>query len=80
MFHPAITHSPLGSWGLTTNVIKCPLTTQASRHKLPGNHISLKSLYIKEYHSLIRFTIPLTATMLLSHQYRKMLLTAITNP
>ena len=53
--YSGLTHSPLGSWGLTTNVIKCPLTTQVS-HKLPGNHISLKSLYIKEYHSLIRFT------------------------
>ena len=62
----ALTHSPLGSRGLTTNVIKYPLTTQVS-HKLPGNHISLKSLYIKEYHSLIRFTIPLMAMMLLSH-------------
>ena len=29
-----LTHSPLGSWGLITNVIKCPLTTQVS-HKLP---------------------------------------------
>ena len=65
-----LTHSPLGSWGLITNVIKCPLTTQVS-HKLPGNHISLKLLYIKKYRSLIRFTIPLTAMMLLSHQYQK---------
>ena len=40
-----LTHSPLGSWEPTTNVIKSLLTTLVS-HQLPRSHTSYKYNYI----------------------------------